>query len=76
MPFIAAAVMGVFVYGGYKLFMMLCNMNAISTLLSIIFGAVVYAIVLIKIGGLSEDVILEFPKGTAIVRLLKKVRLL
>lgn len=76
MPLIASLIMGVCVYGLYKFFMLLCNVNAISTVLSICFGAMVYAVVLIKSGGLSEAELRNFPKGNSLIRLFKKIHLL
>ena len=76
MPLIASVVMGVCVFALYRFFMMLCNINAVSTMLSIIFGAVIYAVTLVKIGGLSEAELKNFPKGESLVRIFKKVHLL
>ena len=50
--------------------------NTIATLLSIIVGAVVYVVVLLGIGAITEEEIKTMPKGDKIYKLLKKVRLI
>lgn len=50
--------------------------NAISTIISIGVGGVVYVVVLLAIGGLKKDEILIMPKGEKIYRMLKKLKLM
>lgn len=68
-------------YGGscliiYKLGMLILPMNAIWTLLAIIIGVGVYGVVLIFTKTITEEELYAMPKGTMLIGLLKKVRLL
>ena len=46
-----------------------------ATLVTIIFAGVSYVVALLKLGALTSDEILAFPKGTKILALLQKVKL-
>ncbi|MPM50197.1 hypothetical protein SDC9_96933 [bioreactor metagenome] len=74
-PTISAFVMGIGCIGFYKLFMLIFG-NAISTLLSIIVGMVIYLIVMLVLHGVTEKDFMSIPKGASMVRVLKKVRLM
>ena len=73
-PAIAAAVMGVVCYGAYQVLSGLGNTPA--TLLTIAVSIVVYAVVLLKSKGLSEEEIQSMPMGNRLVGLCKKTKLL
>ena len=75
-PGISAVVMGVVVFLVYKLILYVFRINSIATLISIIFGAVTYAVFLLLLKGLTEEEIRKFPKGSSLVRLAKKMHLL
>ena len=83
-PTIASVVMGGCAFGIYQLFALIFRqfvgsayfVNLFSTLIAVFFGAFIYFAVLIKSGGASEDDIKRFPKGSGIVSLLKRIRLL
>ena len=65
-------------FAAVKLSYMLIAMftgNAIATLLSIVVGAAVYAVVLLGVGGITKDEIMTLPKGAKIYALLKKCKL-
>lgn len=74
-PGFASLVMGVFVYFINMGLGKVTN-QAVSVLLSIILGAVVYGIVLLALKGISEDEINSLPKGKTIARILKKLHLI
>lgn len=74
-PTISAFVMGIGCIGFYKLFMLIFG-NAISTLLSIIVGMVIYLVVMLVLHGVTEKDFMSIPKGASMVRVLKKVRLM
>ena len=84
LPVISAVVMGVAAFLVHFLFSLLFGLfigsdyfvNLIATAIAILVAIFVYFIVLIKSGGASEEDIRRFPKGTSIVRLLKKLRIL
>ena len=73
-PFCAAFIMGVVI-------LVIWNMLAIftpeklATLITIIFAVISYAVALLKLGALSAEEILAFPKGTKILELLQKAKL-
>ncbi len=74
-PFVAAFVMGVAAVVTYyvlDLFLPLWLALIISLLLAVI----IYAITLLKLGALSQDEILDMPKGATILHLLQKFHLL
>ena len=50
--------------------------NLFSTMISVLGSVPLYFTVLIKSGGASEEDIQKFPKGTNIVSILKKIRVL
>lgn len=75
-PAIASVGMGVVVWLSYQLFLYVLRLNAVATILSILIGAVVYAVLLLLLKGLSEQEILRFPKGRLLAQLAKKMHLL
>ena len=74
-PVIASGVMGLAAYLIYSLFHLFAG-NTIPTILGILTGVVMYAVSLIKLGGISEREIQNLPKGTLLVSLLHKCRIL
>ena len=75
-PFTAAAIMGVITYGVFRLFDLLVGGRVLPVLVSLIVAVLVYAVVLLKIGTLSEDDILDLPMGGKILRAAKKFHLM
>lgn len=75
LPVVSSGIMGVAAYVVYHLFHLFAG-NAIPCFLGILAGAAVYAAVLIRLGGLTEAEIAGLPKGTVLVGLAKKCRLL
>ena len=76
MPFICAGLMGIVVYIVYTFILRFSSSRVILTLIPIMVGAPVYAILLIGTRTISKNEILQMPKGRKIVNILKKVRLL
>lgn len=74
-PFIAALFMGVFAFGSYWLLTKVSN-YIVSTIVAIMIAIIVYGVFLVKIKAISEDEILDLPKGTTLVKVLKKVKLI
>ena len=73
-PFIASAIMGVsilVVYHTTKNFIP----SKIATLLTIMIAACVYGVGLLKLGALSNEEILNLPKGAKLLRIFKKLHL-
>lgn len=70
-PLVASAVMGVVVFGAYKLGILLHLGNAISTVVSIGVGVIVYAILVIIMRILNRDEVQQLPYGNKICKILK-----
>ncbi|MCR5670977.1 MAG: polysaccharide biosynthesis protein [Butyrivibrio sp.] len=83
-PVFASSVMGAGAFGVYGLFDFLIKKiiggeyfpNLIATVIAVFVSVFVYFLVLIKSGGANEDDIRRFPKGSSIVSILKKIRIL
>ena len=81
-PVIAAAVMGVvtkLVYelifrAGMMAFERTYLVNLIASVIAIAAAVLVYFFVLIRIGGLTREDVLQAPKGTKLLRILEKIR--
>lgn len=76
LPFLAAAVMGAVAHYIYKGLYYLIKINAVCLVASIGIGAVIYFVVAIKIGAITEPELRRFPKGGLLVNVAKKVHLL
>ncbi|MBQ8912947.1 MAG: polysaccharide biosynthesis protein [Lachnospiraceae bacterium] len=84
-PAVSAAVMGAFAVFIYKTIYHICiNVlpgrtavaNALSLLISILIAIIIYAFMILRIGGYTEEEILDMPKGKLIVKLAKKLKLM
>ncbi len=83
-PSVSAIVMGIAAFLVYELFNLLFGFfissdyfaNLFATMIAVVVAGFVYFAVLIKSGGATQEDIKRFPKGTAIVGLLKKIKLL
>ena len=75
-PGLSAGIMGVVVWGAYKLFIYALRINLIATLLSILIGVIVYFVVLLLLKGVTEAELQRLPKGHLLVNLAKKAHLL
>lgn len=80
-PILAAAVMGAAAFGVHRaVFRLALRLrgeyfsNFVATLPAIAVAVPVYFFILIRLGGFTEGDILALPKGTALLRLLKKIR--
>lgn len=81
-PLTSAAVMGGAAYLIYRFLYFLCRQamgvylsNAVAVILAVIAGVLVYAVVIIKIKGISPEEIEDMPYGKQIVAGLKKLHL-
>ena len=75
-PAIASAIMGVVVYAAYFVCHKISHSNAVSTVIAVLVGIIVYAAALLLIKGLTEEELHSFPKGELLIRIAKKFRLL
>lgn len=73
-PIIASAVMGVIVYFAYKLLIIYAG-NAISTIVAILIGVIVYAVLVLLMKLLKKEDIYMIPFGTKIYGVLVKLRI-
>ncbi len=71
-PLISAGVMGALVFGIYKLLMLVQSHNSIATLLSVLVGAVVYAIMIFVTKSVQKEELLILPKWDKLVRIANK----
>lgn len=76
MPLFAAVIMGVAAGGVYYGLYMILPRNLICLAAAIVVAVMVYFVVLIKIGGLTEKDLKAIPKGTLLIRIAKKVHLM
>jgi len=75
-PIIAAFIMGFCTYVMYILLKFLLGTNGFPTLVAILVGGIVYVVAILKMKGITEYEIIQFPKGTSVARLLKRINLL
>ena len=76
LPAGASIVMGAAAYGIYNGIFSLSESNLISLIVSVIIAAIVYGILILKMGVLTEKDILSMPKGTKLAGLLRKIHLI
>ena len=74
-PLISSGIMGLAAYGVYTLCRMVMG-NALSCVIAILIAMIVYAVLLLKLRGVTERELYGIPKGSFIVGVLKKCRLL
>lgn len=75
-PAISAGLMGVAAYFTYEGLLLLTGWSKISTLLSILVAITVYFILLLFMKGIDEEELSNLPKGSTIIRIFRKLRLL
>lgn len=75
-PGIAALVMGIAAYGIYHGLYLLIPLSRVVLLIAIGIGALVYFIVILRIGGVTESELRAFPKGTMLTHYAHKWHLL
>lgn len=74
-PGIASVIMGILLFAIYRL-CALALPNIASTLISIVFGAVVYFVVILKLRGIRKEELLTMPMGAKLAAVAEKMRLL
>ncbi len=74
-PLIAAGIMGAVTFVFHKLFDLIIG-GRIATVLALLVAVAVYAVCVLKIGAFTEGELLAMPKGSSIVNLAKKFRLI
>lgn len=75
-PAIASAVMGACAYLIYRVGYATVHSNVIACLLSVVAAVVVYFVLILLLGGLTESDLPDFPMGMRIGRVAKKLHLM
>ncbi len=75
-PAVSAAVMGVIVWGAYKLLLYIFRLNAVAAILSILLGAIAYFALLLLFKGLTEEELQKFPMGRTLASIARSMHLL
>ena len=75
-PVLCGSIMGIGTFGFYKGIFLLLKSNTICTLLSICVAGVIYFVTMIVFGGITEEELLKFPKGTMIIQIARKLHLM
>lgn len=73
-PAVSAAIMGAVTYAVYFLTSLKLP-GKLATLTALLMAVIVYAIALLKLGGLSSDEIISLPKGASLLSVLQKLHL-
>lgn len=76
LPLVSSCVMGVGAWSSYEILHLLTKSNALSCLLAICVAVVLYAIVFLGTGALTESDLKSFPKGNTIIKVARKFKLL
>lgn len=76
MPMFSAVIMGIAAWVVYYGVYSLIQSNLVSLVAAIGIAVIVYFVVLIKIGGVTEQELKNMPKGTLLVRVAKKMHLM
>lgn len=75
-PLICSAVMGIGCFATYYGLMKVIHINVICTIAGIIIAVAIYGIMLIFTKAVTEEELFSIPKGSLMVKLLKKVHLM
>ena len=76
MPALASLVMGVMAYFVYAGIYSVSESNILALAISIFVAVAVYFVMILRVGGCTEQDILELPKGAALVRFAKKIKIM
>jgi stage V sporulation protein B len=75
-PTLCSAIMGLVSFFTYKGIYYVLNSNAISAILAILFGMIVYGLTLLLFKGITEEELYDMPKGRIIAGIAHKLHLL
>jgi len=75
-PLFSAAVMGAAAYVVYSGLNYLCKINIVSLVAAVFVGTAVYFILIIRLGAVTEEEMLDMPKGYMLVRIAKKTKIM
>ena len=75
-PFLSAAVMGVVAFFVYHVLYALLPVNILALFISVVVAVIVYFVLVIRMGAMTEDELSGMPKGKMLVRIAKKLHLM
>ncbi len=75
-PLLAAVIMGVIAFGIYYGLYVLVSINILALTVAIVVAVLVYFVLVIKMGAVSEDELCSMPKGHLLMKIAKRMRLL
>lgn len=75
-PLLSSVIMGIVCYGAYWIIELMTKSKILSTGVAIVVAVFVYGIMIIKIKAITEEELSGIPKGTTIIKLLKKFHLI
>ena len=76
MPALSSACMGIVAWGAYEAVYSVIHSNVIALAFAILLAVLIYFALMIRIGALGREELLNIPKGTALIRLGEKLHLL
>ncbi len=74
-PLVAALIMGILALVAYKISMMILKINAISLVVAISVGVLVYIIAVLRLGIMNKGEFQELPAGDKILKILGKLKI-
>ncbi|WP_352400740.1 polysaccharide biosynthesis protein [Anaerotignum sp.] len=75
-PVAGSIVMGIAALASYHVINMIYPSNTIATLLSIVFAMGIYGMVMLLIGGITEEDLNSLPMGRKVIHILRRFRML
>ena len=75
-PFMASVLMGVVTKISYELVKMVFHTNGFAVVASIGISVIVYFVLIVVMRSVTEKELRSFPKGTKLIRVLKKIHIL
>ncbi len=75
-PFLAAAIMGAVAFLVYQGLYLLTKINILALAVSVVIAVMIYFVLVIKLGAVTEEELIAMPKGRLLLKLAKKFRLM
>ncbi len=76
LPILSAVVMGAVAWGSYEACYSLCKSSVISVAIAIVLAVLVYFVMILRTGAVSEDELQKIPRGGTLLRLARKLHLM
>lgn len=75
-PTLCSCIMALCSYGGYQLIAFIIPSNFICTILAIGIAVITYFVTMLVLKGITEEELRKFPKGTVMINIAKKLKLM